>query len=176
MKKMGKTLVTAVALLTALAFIVTLSGAEDYADYYDSYGSEYFFDSNDLYCYSDYALVTCEDFGGGFEDTDFAACTYALGSNVFKLTKVITVTVEFYDNDNYHTQGTDTTEVYYSDNTGEYATVYGAGHVNEEYGLDTFTSYHELYFYDIRNIDPDTGDPERFDYHRIYIDTTGFYR
>ncbi len=176
MKKMGKTLVTAVALLTALAFIVTLSGAEDYAEYYYSYGSEYYFDSNSMYCHDDYALVTCEDFGGGFEDTDFAACTYALGSDVFSLTKVITVTVEFYDNDNYHTQGTDTTEVYYYDDTGDYATVYGADHVNEEYGLDTFTSYHELYFYDSRYINPCTGLPCTFDYHRIYIDTTGFYR
>ena len=176
MKRMGKTLVTAVALLTALAFIVTLSGAEDYADYYDSYGSEYFFDSNDLYCYSDYALVTCEDFGGGFEDTDFYACTYALGSDVCNLTKVITVIVEFYDNDNDHTHGTDTTEVYYYDDTGDYATVYGADHVNEEYGLDTFTSYHELYFYDSTYVDPYSGSPIEFDYHRIYIDTTGFYR
>ena len=176
MKKKIKILITVVALLTTLAVIVILSGAEDYADYYDSYGSEYFFDSNDLYCYSDYALVTCEDFGGGFEDTDFYACTYALGSDVCNLTKVITVIVEFYDNDNDHTHGTDTTEVYYYDDTGDYATVYGADHVNEEYGLDTFTSYHELHFYDSTYINPCTGQPYIFDYHRIYIDTTGFYR
>ena len=173
MKKPFKSLVMLIAVLTAFVLMISTSGA---TDYYYSYGSAYYFDSNSMYCHDDYALVTCEDFGGGFEDTDFTACTYALGSDVYNLTKVIIVCVDFYDNDNDYTHGLDTTEVYYYDNTGDFATVYGVEHVNEEYGLDTFTSYHELHFYDSRNIDPDTGYPETFDYHRIYIDTTGFYR
>ena len=166
---------SAVGICIFLAFALSFIACHvQSTDYYDSYGTKYFFNRCNPYCFADYALVECDCFGGEFEDTDFSAATFVLGSNVYNLTKVACISVDFYDNDCEHTRGAGCIHVPYCVDSMQSVSIYGADYVNNEYGLDTFTSIHTIYFYDSRYVD-ESGNPIAFDYMTIYVDTTGNY-
>jgi len=163
-------------LISITMIVLSMCVSVSAADYYESWGTNYYFAPNNPYFRYDYALVTCDDFGGSFEDTDFMASTNGKGSDVYSLTKVASVHVWFYDADGEETEGTDSCDIPYYEDGSQSAVVYGSDHVNNEYGLDMFTSRHEEYLFDSRYVDPETGMPYEFDFRIIYIDTTGYYR
>ncbi|MBO7359782.1 MAG: hypothetical protein J6V48_01515 [Clostridia bacterium] len=172
MKKTFKPIVTLIAVFLVAVLLASMICA---TDYYDSYGTAYYFAQSNPYYTSDYALVTCDEFGGGFEYTDFVASTNGCGTNTYNWTKVVCVKVYFYDNDDAQTIGRDRLSIPYYDNNNESAIVYGESYVNYEYGLDVFTSFHKVIMFDDRYIDNETGCPIIIDSKTIVIDTTGLY-
>jgi len=160
--------------LTASAFI---------DDYYGAVNTVYYFGSNGGNTDGDYAVAYVTQYGGWVDGidlnpTNFQAITYGIGFAYFNWFKYLNVEGFFYEPDMTQSgHGSVEDYISYSSNLNNRYTksvvLYGADYVNEEYGLDTFTTKHWVYLY---APDPNhNGVMTVFEIaQNIYINTTGF--
>lgn len=178
MKNAKKAISLFLSIITVIPLMLMSASAEN--DYYYDVNERYYFGTNPYYPY-DYAETFVSEYGGmddGNEiPTDFEARTYGVSYIMPNLYKKVYVKAYFYEASGI-CDGSDEDFVilspaagYYSAETGT-AVVYGNGTVNSEYGLEEFSSTHQI----IQRVFENNEWHEAPMSQQIIIDTTGNYR
>ncbi|MCR4683270.1 MAG: hypothetical protein K5647_08065 [Clostridiales bacterium] len=141
MKKLGK-LLKALSVIIMAVCVIAITSISSSAVYYDFVSGEiHYFTSNDGIISDDYAVVTCTELGGEFEDTDLVVKTFCYGIDWYGYVSYVSAGFSYYNPEDGISQFFSDSSAIFEGNNG-YAVVYGCNHVNNEYGMTSFGTTH----------------------------------